>query len=89
MWASAVAEAEMAADPGADLRHAGIGVQMDLLVFDGAPEALDEDVVSPGPLAVHADPDFAGAQHLDEVGRGELAALDALLCVKRSLLVVG
>ena len=30
---------------------------------------------SPGALAVHADRDFGGLQHLGEVGRAELAAL--------------
>src|SRR5690606_10363674 len=53
----------------------GIGPQVDFLVFDSPPEALDEDVVTPGALAIHADLDLAGGQHLDEVGRGELAAL--------------
>jgi hypothetical protein len=42
---------------------------------DGPPQALDEDVVSPSPLAVHADFDLADGQHLDEAGGGELADL--------------
>lgn len=50
-------------------------MQVYLFVFDGPPEALDEDIVAPCPLAVHADLDLAGGQHLDEVGRSELAAL--------------
>jgi len=45
--AAAVIEAQISADPGAGLRHAGIDPQVDLLVFDGPPEALDEDVVAP------------------------------------------
>ena len=32
-------------------------------------------IVPPRALAIHADPDAAGGQHLDELGRGELAAL--------------
>jgi hypothetical protein len=40
------------ADPGPGLGHAYIGPQVDFLVFDGLPEALDEDVVAPGPLAI-------------------------------------
>jgi MFS transporter, ACDE family, multidrug resistance protein len=34
--------------------------------------------VSGAVVAIHADPDLAGGQHLDEVGRGELAALIVL-----------
>src|SRR6056297_3851752 len=75
MGTAAVVEAEVAPDPGAGLGHAGVGSQVDLLVFDGSPQALYEDVVAPGALAVHADPDLAGGQHLDEVGGSELAAL--------------
>ena len=87
MWAAAVVKAEIVTDPGAGLRNAGIGVQVDLFVFDGAPEALYEDVVAPSPLPFvtgrclqanterHADLDLAGGQHLDEVGGRELAAL--------------
>src|SRR5690606_4767562 len=75
MRAAAVVEAKLSSDSGADFRDAGIGPQVDFLVFDGPPEALDEDVVTPGTFSIHADLDLAGGQHLDEVGRGELAAL--------------
>ncbi len=44
-----VVEAEVVPDRGAGLGNAGIGPQVDLLVFDGPPEALDEDVVAPLP----------------------------------------
>ena len=82
MRATAVVEGQIAADPGTGFRDAGIGPQVDLLVFDGPPEALDEDIVAPGPLAIHTDLDLAGGEHLDEVDGRELAALDALLRVK-------
>ena len=75
MWTAAVVKAEIVTDPGAGFRNAGIGVQVDLFVFDGSPEALYEDVVAPSSLAIHADLDLAGGQHLDEVGGRELAAL--------------
>lgn len=75
MRTAIVIEAEIAANPGTGFRDAGVGPQVDLLVFDGPPEALDEDIVAPGPLAIHADLDFAGGQHFYEVGRCELAAL--------------
>jgi len=96
MGQSAVVEGEIPADPGACLGDAGIGPQVDLLIFDAPPQTLDEDVVAPSPLAIdyrqgiarqcperHADFDLSGGQHLDEVGRGKLTALDALLSVKR------
>ena len=53
MGASAVVEAEIAADGGTGLRDAGVGVQVDLLVFDAPPEPFDEDVVAPGPFAIY------------------------------------
>ena len=74
MRATAVVEAEIAADPGTGFRDAGVSPQVDLLVFDGPPQALDEDIVAPGPLAIHADLDLAGGKHLDEVGGGELVS---------------
>src|SRR5713101_5266812 len=40
-----VVEAEPASDPGLRLGDAGIGVQVDLLVLQAAPQPLDEDVV--------------------------------------------
>src|SRR5690554_7019170 len=75
MRAAAVVEAKVSLDSGASFRDAGIGPQVDFLVFDGPPQTLDEDVVAPGALAIHTDLDLAGGQNLDELGRGELAAL--------------
>jgi hypothetical protein len=63
---------------GAGLGDAGAGPQVHLLVFDGSPQALHEDFVTPGALAVHADPDLAGGQNLDEVGGPGLTALIAV-----------
>jgi hypothetical protein len=48
---------------------------MDLFVFDRAPEPLDEDVVAPRSLAVHADRDGVVEQHAGECGAGKLTAL--------------
>lgn len=79
MRAAGDVEGQISADPGACLGHAGICPQVDLFVFDGAPQALDKDIVAPRALAIHADLDLAGGQHLDELGRGELAAL---ICVE-------
>jgi hypothetical protein len=35
-----------------------IGFRVNLLVFDGLPEALNDHVVTPTTFAVHADPDL-------------------------------
>lgn len=83
MRSPAVVEGEIPADRGARVGHAGIGAQLDLLVFDRFPDALDEDVVAPGALAVHADLDARADQQGGELAAGELRALDALLFVKQ------
>ena len=68
-------EVQITPDGGTVFRDAVVGVQVNLIIFDGPPKTFDEDVVAPGAFAVHADLDFAGGQHLDEVGGCELAAL--------------
>lgn len=75
MRAAGDVEGQISADPGACLGHAGIGAEIVLFIFDGPPQALDEDIVAPGPLAIHTDLDLAGGEHLDEVAGRELAAL--------------
>ena len=71
----AVVELQIPTDRGARLADAVIGPEVDLLVFDRAPEPLDEDVVAPRSLAVHADGDGLRQQQAGELGAGELAAL--------------
>ena len=56
-------------------RYMVVGAQIDLLVFDAPPEALDEDVVAPCALAVHTDLDVGVLQRLDEVDGRELPSL--------------
>src|SRR5512134_3102917 len=75
MRTHAIVEGEIAPDRDARLGHAGVGSQVDFLIFDRSPEPLDKDIVAPGALAVHADGDLGILQYLDEVRRGELAAL--------------
>jgi len=52
-----VVEAKPASDSGLRLGDAGIGVQVDLLVLQSAPQSLDEDVVHAAAFAIHADRD--------------------------------
>jgi hypothetical protein len=48
-----------------------VGVQVDLPVFDRAPEALDEDVVAPHTASVHADAAAFGAHWIHGLLSGE------------------
>ena len=70
-----VVEGDVASDRLPCFADAFIGVQIDFLVLDGSPEALDKDIVSPCALAVHADRDAVVDQHVCEFGIGELTAL--------------
>src|SRR3954452_25529624 len=70
-----IVEAEIPADRGAGLGDRVVSSEVDLLVLDRSPEPLDEDVVAPGTLAVHADGDAVPGQHAREGLAGELAAL--------------
>lgn len=70
-----VVEREVSFQPSLGLRNAVVGVQIDLVVLDRTPQALDKDVVAPAALAVHADLDAAILEQRGEVGAGELAAL--------------
>ena len=82
MRSSAIVETEVTGECAVDVAGCLIGMQIDLLVFDAAPQALDEHVVDSACLAVHADRDVVGLEHVGELRGGELAALDALLFVK-------
>jgi hypothetical protein len=75
MRSLAVVEIQIPADRSARLTDAVVGPQINLFVFDRTPEPLDEDVVAPRPLAVHADRDGVVAEQAGEVRAGELAAL--------------
>src|SRR5258708_2279128 len=69
--ALAVVEVQIPADRSA--RFADVGPQIDLLVFDRAPEPLNEDVVAPRAPAIHADRDGVVEERAGEVDAGELA----------------
>src|SRR5215210_4927548 len=75
MRSAAVVEIEIAADRSAGLADAVIGPQIHLLVFDAAPQPLDEDIVPPSAFAVHADRNAVVGEHAGEGRARELAAL--------------
>src|SRR5215208_8282943 len=75
MRSTGVVEVEISADRGASLGNRVVSSEVDLLVLDRSPETLDDDVVAPGTLAIHADRDPVPGQHAGEDLAGELAAL--------------
>lgn len=75
MRTASIIEIQVPTERGARLADAAIIAQMDLLILDRFPDSLDEDVVAPRALAVHADRDLVGDQHAGEIGAGELASL--------------
>jgi len=82
MRPSAIVEIEVATDRRACFGHAVVGVQIDLLVFDAAPQPLDGHVVRPGTLAIHANGDAVAEECADEGRSGELAALIGVEAVR-------
>jgi hypothetical protein len=86
MRAQSIVEIQISTERGARDANAAVGVQVDLFVFDRFPDALDEDIVAPRALAVHADRDFVGDQNVGEGLAGELAVLkiSGLPCFARA-----
>ena len=52
-----------------------VGLQVDAIVFDTAPQAVDEDVVRPGATPVHGQLAAVSQHDIGEFHRRELAAL--------------
>jgi hypothetical protein len=75
MRSSAVEKFEIPADRISRLSNAFMGPQIHLLVLDAAPQPLDEDVIPPGALAVHADGDGVAGENAGECRASELRAL--------------
>jgi hypothetical protein len=70
-----VVEFHPGANPLARVGHVLIGVQVNLLILEAAPQAFDEHVVDPAPFAIHADLDASVFENLGEGLTGELASL--------------
>ena len=75
MWPAAVVELHVGAQIDLRLRYRVVSLEIDLLVFDGAPESFHEYIVAPAALAIHADPDAVLLEQGSEFGASELAAL--------------
>src|SRR5947209_9142801 len=70
-----IVKVQPGANTGLGFGHTRISMEVDLLVFEAAPQSLDKDVVHASALAVHADHDPVPFQGAGEVVAGELAAL--------------
>src|SRR3954453_9076329 len=63
----------------AGLGTGGVGAQIVILIFQAAPQALDENIITAAAFAVHADPDAGGVLH---AGEGRAAKLGTLVAVE-------
>src|SRR5277367_3335060 len=70
-----VVERKPPADAPARLQHRAIRLDEHFLIFQTAPQPLDEDVVQKPPFAVHADPDAGGLKFIQKRGAGKLYTL--------------
>ena len=78
MGALTIEKVEVPAQRSARFCDGVVGLEVDLLVLHRSPEPLDEHVVAPGALAVHADGDPVLLKDAGERLAGELTALVAV-----------
>src|SRR4029077_9253480 len=69
-----VVEGDPLGDPGFGLATIGVSFEIDVLVFQAAPQAFDEDVVDPATPSIHRDLDAGRERAGEGGGAGELAA---------------
>ena len=74
-----IVEHQPVADALFGLGRTIIGFEIDLLMFQSAPEALDKHIVHPASLAIHADLDVMVFEYIREVLAGKLTAASRLL----------
>src|SRR5439155_26882037 len=70
-----VVKVQPGANTGLGFGHSRISVEVELFVFETAPQPLDKDVVHAAAFAVHADRDALPLQGTGKIVTGELAAL--------------
>src|SRR3954453_9055555 len=75
MGSAGVVKAEVTGERIPYLGHGIVGLEVYLLVLDGAPEPLHEHIVAPCASAVHADGDGVVGQQSGKRRAGELATL--------------
>ncbi|KZL16169.1 hypothetical protein PsAD2_03498 [Pseudovibrio axinellae] len=75
MWALLVIKGDVLLNGFSGLWYTGVGLEINLFVFDSAPEPFDENIIAPGSFAVHRNLDLLALEHICEVDAGELGAL--------------
>src|ERR1700742_2600844 len=70
-----IKELEVAGQPGSRVRDRLVAMHVLLLVFHGAPQPFDEDIVAPAAVPVHADLESACDEDIQELDPGELTPL--------------
>src|SRR6516164_255908 len=79
MWTLAIVEVEIASNGATGFTDALVSSQIHLLVFDASPQTLNKHVVSPSPLAIHADLYSSVGK---DTGKRRADELAALVCVE-------
>src|SRR5215213_5649313 len=70
-----VIEREIVSNPVAGIAWRAIVGQVDLLIFQAAPQALGKDVIQGPPLAIHTDLDTRRFERLGDLRTGEMTTL--------------
>jgi hypothetical protein len=70
-----IVQDKVALQTGEECRHRHIPIRVDVLVLDGAPQPLHEDVVIRSTTAVHADANASIVQYRGEGLRRELGSV--------------
>ena len=70
-----VVEDEVVRESPVELGYGFVAFEVEVFVFEGAPEAFNEDVVQGTAASVHADEDAFALEATGEPGRGKLGAL--------------
>jgi hypothetical protein len=68
MWAAAGVERDPFADAGPGLAAIAVALEVDVLVFERAPQPLDEHVVHPAAASIHRDAHAGCRQRPGEEG---------------------
>src|SRR5674476_1549881 len=89
MRSTAVVEVQVAADRSAGLANAVVGLEINLLVFNAAPQPLDKDIVPPSSFAVHADCNAVVGEHASEGRARELRTLIGIEDVRLAMMSQG
>ena len=80
-----IIEEEVFLQPSLESGYRFIVLDVEVFIFDTAPEALDEDIVEDSALSIHTDTDVSVFQGRGEGQGGELSALIGVEDLRGSL----